>query len=216
MKRASMKLFFHWSVLLVALALVACSEEPSDGAGAGGLAGVAGGGSGGVGGAGVGGGAGMVMGGAGGAGMGGAGGAGAGGMGGVGGGGAGGMGATGPTYAPTFSAIYKEVLTNGMTGNCSAGFCHGAAPSPTGNGNLLITFADKQGAYDGLVNHVSTGGTMCEGRTLVVPGDSANSLVIQKLSATPPCGLRMPIGVPLSDAHVAQITQWIDLGAPND
>jgi hypothetical protein len=49
-----------------------------------------------------------------------------------------------------------------------------------------------------------------------VPGDAANSLLIQKLGATPPCGMRMPIGAPLSDEQMAQITQWIDLGAPND
>lgn len=213
-----MKLFFHWSALLVALALVACSEEPSDGAGTGGIAGAPVGGNAGIGGASGVGGAGGAGGASGAGGAGGAGGASgmvSGGMGGMP-AGMGGMGATGPTYAPTFSAIFKEVLTNGMTGNCMAGFCHGAAPSPMGSGNLVITFADKQGAYDNLVNHVSTGGTMCEGRTLVVPGDSANSLLIQKLSATPPCGMRMPIGEPLSDMHIAQITQWIDLGAPND
>jgi hypothetical protein len=54
------------------------------------------------------------------------------------------------------------------------------------------------------------------GKTYVVPGDSENSMLIDKLSATPTCGSRMPIGTPLNDAQMAQITKWIDMGAKDD
>jgi hypothetical protein len=52
----------------------------------------------------------------------------------------------------------------------------------------------------------------------VVPGDSAHSLLYEKISsATPSCGKRMPIGqVPLTLVQIDLIKQWIDKGAPND
>lgn len=166
------------------------------------------------------GGAGMAGGGTGGAGLAGAGMGGAGmagaGMGGAAGapmaGSAGGMAATGE---PTFSAIFSEILTVGSVGNCMFGACHGGPPEPELNGNLRIAYDDKEGAYQNLVGFVSTS-TLCAGMTLVVPGDSQASLLIQKFGENPPCGMRMPIGAPLSEAHVAQIAAWIDNGALND
>jgi hypothetical protein len=114
--------------------------------------------------------------------------------------------------APTFTAIFDEIFTNGMTGNCMAGFCHGAGPSSMVNGNLQITYDDQAGAYNNLVNVVSTS-EMCAGMTLVVPGNAAASMLVQKLGASPPCGMRMPVGPPLSETQVAQIAAWIDMGA---
>jgi hypothetical protein len=59
------------------------------------------------------------------------------------------------------------------------------------------------------------------GGTLVVPGNAAQSYLIQKLTNPTPCsGSRMPrpfeIGpvVPLSADQIATITSWIDAGAP--
>jgi hypothetical protein len=48
----------------------------------------------------------------------------------------------------------------------------------------------------------------------VVPGNSAASLLIQKMSATPPFGVRMPDGGnPVPDSLVQKIRNWIDQGA---
>jgi len=54
--------------------------------------------------------------------------------------------------------------------------------------------------------------------TLVVPGDSANSLLFQKVSQTaPPVGARMPfLQPPLSPTDQALIRDWIDQGANNN
>jgi hypothetical protein len=51
----------------------------------------------------------------------------------------------------------------------------------------------------------------------IVPGDAAASLIIQKLSLTPPFGDRMPRGgAYLSDATIQIIRDWIDQGAPDN
>ena len=51
--------------------------------------------------------------------------------------------------------------------------------------------------------------------TLVVPGDSASSLLFQKVSTdNPPVGLRMPrFAPPLSESEIDLIREWIDQGA---
>lgn len=117
--------------------------------------------------------------------------------------------------APTFTAIYKEIFTVGSVGNCMFAACHGAPPDPTLNGALTIMFGDQAGAYRNLVNVTSTSNA-CKGRKLVVPGDPANSLLIQKFTDSPPCGVKMPIGNPLTAAHIQQIETWIRMGAKDD
>jgi hypothetical protein len=217
------------SVFLIFVALagfIGCDDDTADapagtaGAGAGGVAGSTQPPAGGLGGTGGGAGsAGMMsaMGGsgaagAGGAGVGGAAAAGAGGMAGM----AGAGGSAGPTGAPTFTAIYKEIFTVGAVGNCMFAACHGAPPDPALNGALTIMVGMQQEAYMNLVNVTSTGTKCGMGRKLVIPGDSANSLLIQKFSDTPPCGDKMPIGRPLTAAQVKQIADWIDMGAMNN
>lgn len=116
---------------------------------------------------------------------------------------------------PTFSAIYAEILTKGATGNCMFAACHGGPPDPNVNGGLQIQAGDKASAYKNLVDAKSTG-MVCSGKTYVVPGDSAGSLLIQKFADTPPCGGKMPIGAPLTAAQVAQIAKWIDDGAEDN
>ncbi|MET0386893.1 MAG: hypothetical protein ABW321_13085 [Polyangiales bacterium] len=120
----------------------------------------------------------------------------------------------GATGAATFSAVYSEILTKGATGNCMFGACHGSANVMT-NGGLAIPAGDKATAYKNLVNAKSTG-PVCMGKTYVVPGDSANSLIVQKLGDAPPCGGKMPIGTPLTAAQIAQVAKWIDDGAKDD
>ncbi|MFO1427395.1 MAG: hypothetical protein U1F11_10595 [Steroidobacteraceae bacterium] len=52
----------------------------------------------------------------------------------------------------------------------------------------------------------------------VLPGDAANSYLIQKLQgAAGITGARMPFGGPyLDQATIGQITSWIASGAPNN
>jgi hypothetical protein len=129
--------------------------------------------------------------------------------------GSGGAGTAAPAGAATFSAIYTEILTKGATGNCMFAACHGGPPDPAINGGLQIKAGDKAGAYKNLVDAKSPG-AVCSGKTYVIPGDSAGSLLVQKLADAPPCGAKMPIGSPLTAAQVAQIANWVDQGAQDN
>ena len=114
-----------------------------------------------------------------------------------------------PVVPNTFSSVYAI-----LAGNCSD--CHG------NNGSM--SFSTKQRAYDELVGG-PTGpalgaaeGQMCSGvgRRRVIALDPDNSLIIQKLSGTPPCGNPMPPGDMLTSAQVAEIRAWIVAGALNN
>jgi hypothetical protein len=183
-------------------------------AGSGGM-GVAGMGSGGMGVAGMGTG-GMTAG---------TGGTGSGGMGsggtGSGGTGSGGMGATFVPGSPTFSAIFAEIITG--TG-CNGGtLCHAGTVG-------LLTMNDKMATYTALVNVKAMGQNLPVGGKLpdvpnckdvditrVVPMDPDNSLLMKKISGTPPCGTPMPpSGGMLEAAKIEQIRTWIMNGAMND
>jgi hypothetical protein len=51
----------------------------------------------------------------------------------------------------------------------------------------------------------------------VKPGKADSSILVQKLSATPPFGVRMPRGGPyLSDPTLSEIKAWIDQGAKDN
>lgn len=60
----------------------------------------------------------------------------------------------------------------------------------------------------------------------VVPGDSSKGTLVKKLLADPPFGDRMPFNprkkrkkepmVPLTDAEIGVITDWVNQGAKND
>ena len=54
--------------------------------------------------------------------------------------------------------------------------------------------------------------------TIIVPGDSASSLLFLKISSnTPPVGIRMPQSAPpLSANEITLIQTWIDQGALNN
>jgi hypothetical protein len=48
----------------------------------------------------------------------------------------------------------------------------------------------------------------------VIPGNSANSILVKKISVNPPFGARMPFGgTPLPDNAIQLIKKWIDQGA---
>jgi hypothetical protein len=58
-------------------------------------------------------------------------------------------------------------------------------------------------------------GGMTSGEDIVVPGDPCASILVQKMSAAPPFGSRMPSSGPpyFSDAERALIADWIAEGA---
>lgn len=70
-------------------------------------------------------------------------------------------------------------------------------------------------AFASLVNRASD---EAGGRTLVIPGDSDNSYLIEKLSeSNPQVGSRMPLfGASLSAERIDLIRQWIEEGAANN
>jgi hypothetical protein len=51
----------------------------------------------------------------------------------------------------------------------------------------------------------------------IVPGNSAASVLVQKIGPNPPFGARMPFGgTPLPDSTIQRIKNWIDQGALNN
>ncbi len=215
------------SGLALLLMIAACGDDGTTpptggtGAGAGGLpaAGIggAGSGSGGAGGAvaGVGAGSGGATAGSGGV----AAGAGGGGASGAA-GGMGGAGGRGMPGAPTFTAIFDEIIAG--TG-CNGGpTCH----SGTIAGMLLMTNKDQ--AYMNLVMKPAAGVNIppnmaipnCKDVSMmrVVPGQPDMSLLVKKVEMLmPPCGGPMPPGMTLLPmAQQQQIRQWIMMGAMNN
>jgi phosphatidylethanolamine-binding protein (PEBP) family uncharacterized protein len=122
----------------------------------------------------------------------------------------------GATYAPTFDAIFTEIITKGSAGNCTFGACHGAPPTEV-NGMLQLFPDDKAMSYAALVGPSSTSMVCGASGKFVVPGDPMMSLFYTKLLDAPPCGARMPFMYPaLSMMQLEQIRMWIVSGAMND
>ena len=78
-----------------------------------------------------------------------------------------------------------------------------------------IMHLNAEESFDALVNRPSVQDTSL---TRVVPADSSASLLFLKVSSdSPPVGSRMPLGgIPLSQADIALIRDWIDQGAPDN
>ena len=110
--------------------------------------------------------------------------------------------------APTFTAVYGEILS----GICAT--CHGSANgSGAKGGKLLMDSYDD--AYANLVGVTSTG-EACGGDNLkrVVADSSATSLLWQKVAGTQTCGSRMPLNnTALTQAQQDLIAAWINAGA---
>jgi hypothetical protein len=112
------------------------------------------------------------------------------------------------TYAPTFTAVYGEIISP----VCAGLFCHGAAD--TGN----LSMVTQPAAYTSLVNVPAQGPNCADSGLLRVdPGAPDASLLYLKVT-NPPCGAEMPPGYEpyLDSRETAQISEWISLGAPND
>jgi hypothetical protein len=109
-----------------------------------------------------------------------------------------------PTYAPTFTAVYGEILSP----ICAGPFCHGA-------GNDFLLMSSKAVAYAATVGMISRGPACGDsGLTIVEPGDPDASLLYLKVT-DPPCGNKMPAAYePYLDARqTEQVHQWIAMGA---
>jgi hypothetical protein len=117
--------------------------------------------------------------------------------------------------SPTFTAVFEEVV-KGQGCNAPVS-CHGGLV-----GNLQML--EKQATYDALVNQPAMGMNLTlmpphcidSGLTRVVPGDPANSLLIQKLDGTQPCGDKMPPTFDLDATKIEQVRAWVQNGALND
>jgi hypothetical protein len=109
---------------------------------------------------------------------------------------------------PPLSADFESIQENIFTPICSV--CHAGAGAPEG---LRL---DAANSYNLLVGVPST---EVPSVLRVMPGDPANSYIIQKLQGTAAVGARMPFGCPstqpcLSASTIAFIQQWITNGAP--
>ena len=153
----------------------------------------------------------------------GAGGSGAGGRGGVGGSGAGGRGGvggsasgTGGTGGAGGAAATFASVTSLFAANCTS--CHDG----TNHTDLRAT-----GLYARIVNQSPTKSTVaaCESQKLIVPGNTAMSLISNKIKGTNlgGCNGRMPDGCSttsanprpcLTTAQIAIVDSWINAGAP--
>lgn len=109
------------------------------------------------------------------------------------------------TDGPTFENVYNTVFST-----CKA--CH--------NPNVVkigLDFTNETTAFSTLVDKAPfVGGEgKCGAATqkLVTPGKCQESLVYLKLTATPPCGDRMPPGQTVPDASLKLLCDWIDAGA---
>jgi hypothetical protein len=110
------------------------------------------------------------------------------------------------TYAPTYHAVYSEILAP----VCGTEFCHGGAS------DYLELWSEDKG-YTSLVGAPAQG-PLCAATGLkrVDPGLPDASLVYLKITH-PPCGNKMPlsygcIGL-LDPGDSEQIRQWIACGA---
>jgi glucose/arabinose dehydrogenase len=106
----------------------------------------------------------------------------------------------GATDPGSFASVYDNILQP----RCSP--CH------TGGASGGLSLASEAAAFGNLVN-ADASTPACSGRSLVVPGDAANSVLFQKVSGIDLCGSMMPPGSPLSAAELAAVETWIEQGA---
>lgn len=149
------------------------------------------------------------------------------GMGGMGaiGGSAGSAGLGGVSGSAGMAGVGGATATGGASGMAGIGGIAGGEPCSTDG--MLSYAANVQPILQRCVDcHDDGGDSGLDARSLagllaggahgpaIAPGDCANSILYQKVSAAPPFGARMPLGGnPLSDAELQTICTWIDQGA---
>jgi len=108
-----------------------------------------------------------------------------------------------PTYAPTYDAVWTEILLH----TCATEFCHG------GSADFLQLYGEQNG-YQSLLGRTQGPDCASTGLLRVDPYHPETSLMYLKITS-PPCGNKMPIsyGCYLDAKQIEQIRQWIACGA---
>jgi len=89
-------------------------------------------------------------------------------------------------------------------------------PASQISNGMFHTGTTRAETYAALMDRTSVS-TACAGRTVVIPGDPDNSLLVLKVAGQPPCGNRMPLGGQVLDAaQIQMIRSWIAAGANDD
>ncbi len=102
---------------------------------------------------------------------------------------------------PTAFDVERDLFAR----TCGTLGCHTGGPGVAAAG---LDFATP-GVRDRLLAHVSST-EECDGRPLLVPGDLAGSLLVQKVGESPPCGDRMPSGLsPLNPTEQACLSAYV-------
>lgn len=142
-----------------------------------------------------------------------------------------------PLPEPTWSDIYWSVVFS----NCVV--CHGPANDnvddnpdnplggdiPGGANALGLAVLDLTGSdttdttnwaaesWSAIVNVSASTAGPCAGQgILVIPNDSADSIMIEKMRGQQSCGDQMPLTGLIPQPLVDVVAEWVDLGAPND
>ncbi|CAN5248969.1 hypothetical protein BH11MYX1_BH11MYX1_31120 [soil metagenome] len=102
----------------------------------------------------------------------------------------------------------RDVATGVLAGHCDR--CH----TPTGVTPIGLTIG---GLDFSSATSLRRGGVQ-GGTDIVVPGDPCASVLVQKISAAPPFGARMPLDGPpfLSASQIQVISDWIAEGATGE
>jgi hypothetical protein len=85
---------------------------------------------------------------------------------------------------------------------CSSAGCHSMI-SPQANLDLISPNLEGR-----VVSVAATDN--CKNAVLANPIDAEGSILYGKVTDTPPCGVRMPVGEPLSPSEIACVKRWIE------
>lgn len=112
---------------------------------------------------------------------------------------------------PRWASIYEEVIRP----LCGIS-CHGPAPPNfIEESGLDLSASDR--AYAALIEEPAKGRECAGMGTLIIPGNSNDSLFMDKLEPAPLCGDPMPsLGLTLDRTILEVLAEWIDRGALND
>jgi hypothetical protein len=95
--------------------------------------------------------------------------------------------------------VPSECVLEIFKGSCGLEGCHA-------KGSPQIDLV-SDGVAARLIDHES-GSTVCKGRTYIAT-DGTSSLLLDKLSSSPPCGTRMPLGGTISAANALCLADWV-------
>ncbi len=113
-----------------------------------------------------------------------------------------------------FGGTFDRIQTQIFNQSCAVGTCH---DSESQQGGLLL---ENSSSFGNLANiDPQNGAALAAGWKRLVPFDSANSFIFQKVNGLPnkTYGARMPKGRRKLHHNLRNIIQlWIDAGAPND